>query len=149
MTICPALPFPGFNGVWVDGPDSPTALDELESAVQEVEDAGVPCWVEVRAGATPAFEDAAQRLGFGLEETIPGMVVRRDELVSGLPATVEVTRVRDAAGVPWNDRLTARDARTSRPRLRPVHRPSASAPTSATAEPTPMARSNHDQRRSR
>jgi len=97
VTVCPAIPVPGFNGVWVDGPDSPAALDELRRAVQEVDDAGVPCWVQVRAGATPAFEDAARRLGFRLEETIPGMVVRRDELVAGPPASV--TRVRDEAGL--------------------------------------------------
>ena len=85
VIICPALPLPGFSGVWVDGPDSPAALDELRLAVQEVEDAGVPCWVEVRAGATTEFEAAAQRLGFRLEETIPGMVLRRDRLLPGRP----------------------------------------------------------------
>ncbi len=97
VTICPAIPVPGFNGVWVDGPDSPAALDQLRRAVQDVDDAGAPCWVQLRAGATPAFEDAAQRLGFGLEEKIPGMVVRRDELAVGPPAAV--TRVRDEAGL--------------------------------------------------
>ena len=65
--------------------------------MQEVEDAGAPCWVQLRAGAAPAFEDAAQRLGFRLEETIPGMVVPRDELVAGPPASV--TRVRDEDGL--------------------------------------------------
>lgn len=97
VTVCPAIPVPGFNGIWVDGPDAPDAFDELRRAVQEVDDAGVPCWVEVRVGASPAFEDAAQRLGFRLEETIPGMVLRRDELVSGSP--IPVARVHDEVGL--------------------------------------------------
>jgi len=97
VVICPAIPVPGFNGVWVDGPDSPAAFVELRDAVREVEDAGAPCWLEIRAGATPAFEEAAQRLGFGLEESIPGMVLRSDELVAGPSAKLEIIRAQDAA----------------------------------------------------
>jgi GNAT superfamily N-acetyltransferase len=96
---CPAIPVPGFNGVLVGGGDAPVSLDDLQRAVEAVEGAGVPCWVEVRTGKTGAPEDVARKLGFRLEDTIPGMALEPGELVAGPPIALEVTRVEDAVGL--------------------------------------------------
>ena len=96
LVVCPSLPFPGFNGLWIDdGPDEATAAGEIEAAIAEVESREMPCWIELRAGRTPTVEQVARRLGFTDEEAVPGMVARRDELVVGPRPDVQVTRVRD------------------------------------------------------
>lgn len=97
LVVCPRVPFPGFNGIWADGPDEADAVHELQGAIEEVERQGLPCWVEVRVGRTPAVQRAARRLGFTHVESIPGMVVRHDELAIVTGPQLEVTRVRDAA----------------------------------------------------
>jgi ribosomal protein S18 acetylase RimI-like enzyme len=99
VVVCPAIPVPGFNGVWIDGPDSSTAFDDLRRAVEEVDAAGVPCWLEVLAGVAPSFEAAAERLGFRPEESISGMVLRRDELIPGPPVDVDVARAEEPAAL--------------------------------------------------
>jgi len=99
LVVCPRVPFPGLNGIWAEDADEPAAVHELERAINEVEGLGVPCWIEVRAGRTPAFERAARRLGFTHEDSIPGMVVRPAELTVVPGPEPEVTRVRDAAGL--------------------------------------------------
>jgi len=78
------------------GPGRSRDVYEL-SPIEEVEQQGLPCWVEVRVGRTPAVEQEARRLGFTHEDSVPGMVVRHDELVVVPGPELEVTRVRDAA----------------------------------------------------
>ena len=95
LVVCPRLPFPGLNGIWADGPNESAVVRELEGAIAELEQTGVPCWVEVRAGRTPAVERAAGRLGFTHEEMMPGMVVRREELRVVAGPELEVSRVLD------------------------------------------------------
>jgi len=99
LVVCPRVPFPGLNGIWAEDADEPVAVQELEWAINEVEGLGVPCWIEVRAGRTPALERAARRLGFTHEDSIPGMVVRPAELGVVPGPELEVTRVREAAGL--------------------------------------------------
>jgi ribosomal protein S18 acetylase RimI-like enzyme len=89
------MPFPGFNGVWVDGPDESTAAGEIETAIAEVESEAIPCWIEVRSGRTPTVEGVVRRLGFTNEDAIHGMVARRDELVVVPSPQVEIERVSD------------------------------------------------------
>lgn len=99
LVVCPRVPFPGLNGIWAEDADEPAAVQELERAINEVEGLGVPCWIEVRAGRTPALERAARRLGFTHEDSMPGMVVRPVELTVVPGPELEVTGVRDAAGL--------------------------------------------------
>lgn len=95
IVVCPSMPFPGLNGVWIDGPDESTAAREIESAIVEVESRATPCWIELRAGRTPTVERVARRLGFIHEEAIPGMVAGPDEFVVVPGPVVEITRVHD------------------------------------------------------
>jgi ribosomal protein S18 acetylase RimI-like enzyme len=99
LVACPRVPVPGFNGILVDGLDGSAAERELEGAIYEVEGLGVPCWIEVRANRTPAIERLARRLGFTHGESIPGMVVRPDELVAVSGPNLEISQVRDEDGL--------------------------------------------------
>ncbi len=96
---CPRIPFPGLNGVWIDGPDEAIRPDELEQGISEVEGKGLPCWIELRARRTPVSEDLVRRLGFVHEEPFPGMVMRPDELVVSVGPEIEIRRVDDPAGL--------------------------------------------------
>jgi ribosomal protein S18 acetylase RimI-like enzyme len=93
LVVCPSMPFPGLNGIWVDGPDEATATREIETAILEVETAAMPCWIEVRVGRTPTVERVARQLGFTSEQTLPGMVARPDELQTSPGSNIVVTRV--------------------------------------------------------
>lgn len=99
LSACTAVPLPGFNGVLVDDRTPLVPVDDLRRAVDAVEGAGVPCWVQVRTGTSGALEHVAQGLGFKLEDTIPGMALEPGELVAGQPTALEVTRVEDPAGL--------------------------------------------------
>jgi ribosomal protein S18 acetylase RimI-like enzyme len=96
--VCPALPLPQLNGVWAKGPEEEQlAVRELAGAVAQIEGLGLPCWVQTRAGRTPALEAEARRLGLTSEEAIPGMVATVDDLREVTSPEVEITRVVDAA----------------------------------------------------
>jgi ribosomal protein S18 acetylase RimI-like enzyme len=73
----PEIPIAPFNGAW---PLDDDAASELEGALEEVEAAGVPSSVQVRAGETPACERQARRLGLTKELALPAMVVREADL---------------------------------------------------------------------
>jgi N-acetylglutamate synthase len=99
LAVCPSMPFPGLNGVWVDGPDESMSAAEIEAAIIEVESEAMPCWIELRNGHTPTFERIARSLGFTNEQPIPGMVARRDELVVVVGPKVAIERVADREGL--------------------------------------------------
>lgn len=75
----PQIPIAPFNGAW---PLDDDAAPRLESALDEVEAAGVPSSVQLRAGETPACEREARRLGLTKELAMPAMVVREPDLRS-------------------------------------------------------------------
>lgn len=77
FTAFPTFPLPSFNGVWAD---TDAAAAELEDAFAEVEEMGLPFGVTVRAGRTPAVEEAARRLGFTSSVRIPGMAATPGQL---------------------------------------------------------------------
>lgn len=99
LVICPRVPFPGLNGVWAEDGAAPDVVDEVEEAIAEVEALGGPCWIEVRAGRTPAVELLARRLGFTDEEALPGMVLRPSEFVDVRDPKLTFSRAHDAAGL--------------------------------------------------
>jgi N-acetylglutamate synthase len=95
LMVCPALPFAGFNGLSLDGPEESVSAQEIERAIAEVEAEARPAWVESRVGDAPAAEKVVRSLGFTAEDTMPGMVVRRDGFVVAPPPRVDIVRVRD------------------------------------------------------
>ena len=99
LVICPRVPFPGLNGVWAEDGAGPDLVPEVESAIAEVEALGGPCWIEVRAGRTPAIELLARRLGLTDEDALPGMVLRPNQLVEIRDSELTISRVHDAAGL--------------------------------------------------
>lgn len=123
LVVCPRVPFPGFNGIWAEGPDESTAIHELERVIDEVEKQGVPCWVELRSGRTPAIERLARRLGFTHQDSVPGMVVRPAELVVVSGPELDVTRVRDAAGLAVAATVAAAGFEVPREYLAPLFTP--------------------------
>jgi ribosomal protein S18 acetylase RimI-like enzyme len=90
VASCPAIPLPGFNGLWIDG-DVPR--DRLSVAIEQLDAAGAPCWLLVRAGTTGPFDATAAALGFHLEDTVPGMALAREALVGGPAVGAEVLRL--------------------------------------------------------
>lgn len=99
LLICPRLPVPPLNGIWLEGPDGSADIRGLEGAIDEVESAGGPCWVLVRHGRTPAMEREVRRLGWTHQESLPGMVLHPPELVVVPGPELEVAAVRDEAGL--------------------------------------------------
>lgn len=94
LLVCPSLPFPQFNGVWVEEPEE-LAVRELAVAIAEVERLGLPCWVQTRSRRTAAIVAETRRLGLTAEEPIPGMVTTAEELQQS-GAEIEISRVEAA-----------------------------------------------------
>jgi ribosomal protein S18 acetylase RimI-like enzyme len=85
----PPLPLAQVNGVWVRE-DGAAVADALPAALAELEPTGAPLWVQTRVGQTVS-QQAARRLGFTVEEPIPGMALRPAELrAPAAAAEVEV-----------------------------------------------------------
>ena len=93
---CPEVPIPQFSGVW---PLDDAAAPSLEGALSEIEEMCLPYSVQLRGGATPAFEAEARRLGLTSEEWIPGMVVRPGELASLDVPALQIVRIATADGM--------------------------------------------------
>ena len=87
FALCPSFPIPQCNGPWVVE-DTQAAADGLAEAIAEVEASGARAWVQTRSGHDRA-QRAAAELGLTAQDTLPGMVVRPDDLaapsVGGLP----------------------------------------------------------------
>jgi ribosomal protein S18 acetylase RimI-like enzyme len=96
---CPRIPFPGLNGIWIDGPDEAIRPGDLEQAINELEGQGLPRWIELRGDRTLASAEVARRFGFTHEESLPGMVVRPDELKMSSGPDIKIARVDDSAGL--------------------------------------------------
>jgi N-acetylglutamate synthase len=91
----PMFPLPSFNGIWAETDE---AAAELEAAVAELEDAGLPVGVTVREGRTPDVEQHARSMGFTVEAASPGMVTTPAELL--VPDTeLDILRIRTADGL--------------------------------------------------
>ena len=87
LALCPRLPIPQCNGPWVAA-DSQAAVDALPAAIAEVEENGAMVWVQTRSGHERT-KQAALDLGLTHVERIPGMAMRRGELVEP-PSALEI-----------------------------------------------------------
>jgi GNAT superfamily N-acetyltransferase len=92
----PTFPIRDINGAWVH---TEAAAPHLEGALAEAQELKTPFSVMVRAGKTPAVEEAARRLGLTSTEDIPGMTVTPGELRDPEVPGVEVIRVETADGL--------------------------------------------------
>jgi len=92
----PTFPVRDLNGMWVD---SDAAATHIEEARAEAGELGTPFSIMVRAGRSPAVEEAARQLGFQQTLRMPGMAVTPDELREPAALGVEVIRVETADGL--------------------------------------------------
>jgi predicted GNAT family acetyltransferase len=102
FVLYPPLPIPQCNGPWVVD-DTPAAATALAEAIAEVEEAGAAVSVQTRSGHERA-QRAAAELGLTHRETLPGMVMRPEELVehadTSLPIDlIEADEIATANGV--------------------------------------------------
>jgi N-acetylglutamate synthase len=93
LVACPPLPIPGLCGLWLDGPDDAALARALPRAITDVEEHGVPCWIQLRTGRLPAVEKEAHRLGFTEEDRVPGMVVTPSDLRPPKAPGIEIVRL--------------------------------------------------------
>jgi ribosomal protein S18 acetylase RimI-like enzyme len=91
--LFPAAPLPTFNGAIVFS-ESCTGVSET---VREVEEAGLPCGIQLEPALHTAVEAEATAAGFTERMELPGMTVMPDELRDARAAEVEITRIEDEA----------------------------------------------------
>ena len=84
----PPFPIPQCNGPWVVE-DTQAAVDGLSGAIEEVEASGVRPWVQTRSGHART-QRAAAELGLTERDTLPGMVIRPDELAAPSDGGLEI-----------------------------------------------------------
>ena len=92
VLVCPGLPIPQFNGVWVVE-DSQVAVEALAEAVVEVESMGASPWLQTRSGHD-RIRQHAFNLGLTQSIDLPGMVAEPDDLVEP-DVEVEIGLIRD------------------------------------------------------
>lgn len=93
--LFPALPMTVFNGVVVES----EPCSGIADSIREVEERGMPCGVQVRAGRHPDVEAEAANLGFTERTPMPGMAVLPGELADAEVAGFEAVRVEDEEGL--------------------------------------------------
>jgi hypothetical protein len=97
LFVCPAVPIPLFNALVAIEERPDAAVAGLAPALAEVEKLDLPFGVLFRAGAAPALETEARRLGLSAVERIPAMVMAPGELNDRGGAGVRIVRVRERA----------------------------------------------------
>jgi N-acetylglutamate synthase len=101
--LAPHIPIRVFNGVLVDS----EPCSGIADSIREVEERGLPCGVQVRAGKHPDIEEEVARLGFSVQVPMPGMTASLDELVAAQAPDLEITRVADEASLTHGARIAA------------------------------------------
>ena len=115
VLISPRTPFFPFCGIWVDDPAQDAQIArELGAAVEEVEAAGTPCFVQVIEDRCPHVTAAAAELGLTERGRVVGMVAAPSGVRDAPDAAVSVRRV--------DERRAAARPRRGRRRLRQPHR---------------------------
>jgi ribosomal protein S18 acetylase RimI-like enzyme len=93
--LFPAVPTRLFNGVVVES----EPCSGISESLLEVEERGLRCGVQVRAGGHLQAEEQAARLGFTTRVQMPGMAVTPMELAVTRAPGLEIVRVDDEEGL--------------------------------------------------
>ena len=120
LLVCRQLPFPVFNGVWVEAGIAPGAL---EQALAEIMAEDLPAGVQVRVGRTPDVARQARRLGLVPREPVHGMVATPSELRSAGTSDVRVTRARTRTDLSNALAVVAAGFEAPRARFAPTYLP--------------------------
>lgn len=81
VAVVSGIPGTGFNGVWVEQPD--TAPATVEELLDRVKAAAVPHCLQLRAGAPRDLEDLARERGMVLDGVEPSMVLTGPSSLEG------------------------------------------------------------------
>lgn len=101
--LLPSVPIRLFNGVLVES----EPCSGIAASIREVEDAGLPCGVQVRARRHAQVEAEAAGLGLTARVPMPGMTVTSDELRDAPARGLEIVRVDDVDGLGHAARVSA------------------------------------------
>lgn len=101
--LFPSVPIRIFNGVIVESQSCAGIAD----SISEVEERGLPCGVQVRAGRHPEVEEEAARLGLTARVQMPGMAASPDELADARVPGLEIVRAEDEEGLASAARVAA------------------------------------------
>lgn len=93
--LFPSVAIPIFNGVLVES----EPCSGIADSIREVEERGVRCGVQIRAGRHPDVEAEAAQLGLTGRLPMPGMTVAPDELTDARARGLEIVRAEDEKGL--------------------------------------------------
>lgn len=92
------VPLPGFNGLWVEGPED-AAIADLPASIAEVEAFGLPCGLRCSAGRMPVVAAEARRLGLASEAQLPLLTATPGDLERAEAPGLHIEVVADDAGL--------------------------------------------------
>ena len=93
--LFPSVPIRIFNGVVVES----EPCSGIADSIQEVEERGLPCGMQLRVTRHPEVEAEAAQLGLIERTPMPGMTVSRDELADPRAPGLDIVRVEDEEGL--------------------------------------------------
>ncbi len=101
--LFPAVPIAIFNGVVVES----EPVSGIAESIQEVEEVGLRCGVQVREGSHPRVEEEVAQLGLTERVDMPGMTAAPEELADVQVPELEIVRVGDDEGLAEAARIAA------------------------------------------
>ena len=113
------MPIRLFNGVVVES----EACSGIADSIREVEQAGLPCGLQVREGRNPGVEAEAARLGLTDRTAMPGMTVTAVELGEVAIADLEIVPVDDERGLADAAQVLAHGFATPADFFQPLYAP--------------------------
>lgn len=117
--LFPSVPLHLFNGVVVESEGCSGVAD----SIREVDEHGLPCGVQLRAGRHPDVEAEAAVLGLTARTSLPGMTVTSDELRDAHANGLEIVRVEDEQGLADAAGVTSTGFGLPDDRTRPLYAP--------------------------
>ncbi len=97
------MPIAIFNGVVVES----EPVSGIAESIQEVEEVGLRCGVQVREGSHPRVEEEVAQLGLTERVDMPGMTAAPEELADVQVPELEIVRVGDDEGLAEAARIAA------------------------------------------